>query len=101
MEIPTKCEHIDFEITLDDRIRCKECGAILQYAEKKLANATSMRMAKTLQEEIAVSGKYTASSFDSGFIVFSRVRNNLKEEVICKKTGNRSYQIVKRLSVVN
>lgn len=96
----TKCEHINTEVSRDDQIRCKDCGAILEYVEKKVGTATSVKAAKTMQEEMAVTGKYTASSFEDGFVVYSRVRNNIREEVLCHKTGHRSYQVLKRLSVV-
>jgi len=94
-----ECEHANIDITLGDQIKCNDCGTILESVMKKIGNATSVIAAKRLQEEFAVAGKYTASAFDSGFVVYSRTRNNLKEEVICRKIGIRSYHILKRLSV--
>lgn len=99
-ETTTKCEHANTEITLDDQIKCKDCGSILEFVEKKVATATSMRAAKALQEEIAVAGRYIASAFDDSFVVYLKIKGNIKEEVLCKKKGNRSFQIFKRLSVI-
>jgi len=94
-----ECGHANIDMTLSDQIRCKDCGALLDSVEKKVGNATSVIGAKRLQEEMAVMGKYTASAFSDGFVVYSRIRNNIREEVLCRKAGVRMYHILKRLSV--
>jgi len=100
MKTATKCEHNNTEITLEDQIRCKDCGTILESVEKQVGTANSAKAARSLQEEIAVTGRYIATTFENGFVVFSKTRNNIKEEVICRKTGNRFYHIIKRLSMI-
>lgn len=82
----------------DGLIKCRLCGQILESSEKELATFSSKRMAKAMLEEIAVAGKYTASSFDDGFVVYIKEKNNLKEEVGGKKKNKRTYVVYKRIS---
>ena len=91
-------EH-DVEITIDGLLKCRLCGVFLQNTEKELATFSSKRMAKDMLEEIAVAGKYVATSFNDGFVTYTKEGHGIREEVYGRKKNERTYTIVKRLSV--
>ena len=93
-------EHVhDVEITADSLLRCRSCGAFLENTEKELATFSSKSMTRNMLEEIAVAGKYIATSFSDGFITYTKEGHGIREEVYGKKKNERTYAIIKRLSV--
>ena len=91
-------EHIhDPLVGLDSLIRCRTCGKILPYMEEELSKVTSAKRARRLLEEIASAGKYTVSSSEGAFAVYSRDKNGIREEITGKRISARNYRVYKRL----
>ena len=84
---------------IDGVLKCWSCGELLENTEKELATFSSRRMAKDMLEEIAVAGKYVATSFSDGFVTYTKEERGIREEVFGRKKNERTYAIVKRLSV--
>lgn len=91
-------EHIHEPIVgLDSIIRCKNCGQILPYAEQELGKVSSAIMANRLLDEIAVKGGFHAEAFEGDFIVYSRDKDGIREEMTVKKKSDRVYVILQKL----
>ena len=88
-------EH-DPEIQLNGLIKCRTCGEPLLSMEEEITKVSSaIRVVRVLQE-IAVAGKFRASSFEGDFVVYARDRNGNREEITGQKLNERSYRIFKR-----
>ena len=83
-------------IQLDGLIKCRTCGEILSSMEEEITRVSSARRVIKVLQEIAVAGKYRASSFAGEFVVYSRDRNGNREEVTGQKISERNYRIFKR-----
>lgn len=93
-------EH-DPVLQLDGLILCRTCGKFLPYMEEIIAVATSQRRMNLIMQEIAVAGHYVATTFENGYVVYSRVKDSNQEEIVAKKHGIRSYKIMKRVTSVD
>ena len=78
-------------------IKCRTCGQILSYAEQELGKVSSARMANRLLDEIAVKGEFHADSFEGDFIVYSKDKDGMREELTVKKESDRVYVILRKL----
>lgn len=85
------------ELGLDKSIRCRECGEILDTYKEEICKVSSASRVRKILEEIAVSGGYSASGFENGFVVFSTVREGLTEEVNGEKVADRVFRVYKRI----
>ena len=85
-------------VRLDGFIQCKTCGQILPSMEETISKVNSATRAIRVLSEIAVAGKYRAYSFDKGFIIYSKEKDGLREEVTAEKIADREYRIYKRIS---
>lgn len=85
------------EIQLDGIIKCRTCGQILPYVEQQLAKVSSARMANRLLDEIAIKGGFTAETFEGDFIVYSKEKNGIREELTARKQSDRVYIILQTL----
>ena len=83
-------------VGLDGLIRCKGCGEILEYAEKELAKVSSARMATKVLTKIAYEGGFKMDSIEGEFIVYSKDKNGIREEVSARKKTDRVYVIVQK-----
>ena len=92
----TECEH-DALIGLDCIIRCRLCGDVLPYSIETITKVQSSTRAKRILDEIAVAGNYRASSFNDSFIVYSRCRDSLIEEVSVEKVKDREFRVFKKI----
>ena len=81
----------------DGTIRCRTCGQLLPFMTETLSRVSSSRRARRILDEIAVSGRYTASTFNGRFIVFSKLKGNLMEEITANKLGEREFEITKKI----
>ena len=84
-------------VSLDNIIKCRTCGQILPYVEQELGKVSSARMANRLLGEIAVKGGFHAGSFDGDFIVYSRDKDGIREELTVEKKSERVYIILRKL----
>ena len=82
-------------ITLDGRFKCRTCGQVLEQATEEI-RVSSKRTAKRILDELAVAGNYYASSYERGFIVFSRTKDGVTEEITGEHINERDYRIIKR-----
>ena len=91
-------EHIHEPIVqLDGLIKCRTCGAAMPYTEQELGKVSSARMANRLLDEIAVKGEFHADSFDGDFIVYSKDKDGMREELTVRKESDRVYVILRKL----
>jgi len=95
----TKHEHEPI-ISLGNLIRCRTCGQILSSMKEVISKVQSSTRARRILEEIAVAGKYKAIEFRGSFVVYSRNKDGLIEEVTAKKIGDREFEVVKRTITV-
>jgi len=84
------------EILFDGLIKCRLCGQILSYAEVELGKVSSARMANRLLDEIAIKGGFHAESFEGDFIIYSKDKNGIREEVTARKKSDRVYIILQK-----
>jgi len=91
-------EH-DPEVTLDSRIVCRTCGQVLESAEKQLGSFTSRRMAQSVVDRIVSEGRYTAERIENGFVVYTRSKTNIEEEVTIRRKRKRAFLVIERLSM--
>ena len=76
---------------------CKTCGDLLPDSEQEIVRVSSTIRAIRTIDEIAVSGKYVANSFDNGFVVYSRDIGDSREEVSVQPVSARNYRVIKRI----
>ena len=84
-------------VGLDSIIRCMDCGEILEYAEKELAKVSSARMATRVLTKIAYEGGFKMDSIEGDFIVYTKEKNGIREQVTARKKSNRVYIILQKL----
>ena len=90
-------EHIHEPIiSLDNLIKCQSCGQILPYAEQEIGKVVSSKIANRMLDELAIQGGFKADSFESGFIVYAKDKNGIREELTAKKQSERQFIIVQR-----
>lgn len=87
----------DLIIDLSGLIKCRTCGQTLPSAEIELGKVSSAIMANEFLDKIAIEGKYQIISKDEGFPVYSKDKDNIREEVTAKKKTDRVYVIVQKL----
>ena len=68
--------------------------------ETIISKAQSAVSAKRILEEIAVAGSYIASGFSDGFIIFSKSKDSLVEEITVEKIKEREFVIKKTVKMV-
>ena len=83
-------------IELDNILRCRTCGKTLEYAEQELGKVVSSKIANRMLDELAIQGGFEAASFESGFIVYSKNRDGIREELTAKKQSDRQFVIIQR-----
>jgi len=86
-------------VTLDGQLKCMTCGKPLEEAQEEITSLGSRLGAKELLDHMAVDGGYSAGAYENGFIVFSREKDSITEEITIVRHGLRDYRIVKRYSV--
>ena len=84
-------------VGLDGLIRCKDCGEILKYAEKELAKVSSARMATKVLTKIAYEGGFKMDSIEGEFVVYSKDKDGIQEELTARKKSSRVYLVLQRL----
>ena len=84
-------------VQLDGIIKCRTCGQTLPYAETELAKVSSARQANRLLDEIAIKGGFTAEAFEGDFIVYSKDKNGIREELTARKKSERVYIVLQKL----
>ena len=84
-------------ILLGGSIKCRTCGEPLLSMEEKIAITDSVVKANKILQAFAVDGKYQATSFSDGFVIYTRERNGNHEEVIAQKLSNRKYRVYKTI----
>ena len=84
------------QILLDGQIKCRTCRKLLSSAEEEITKVSSARRVIKILQEIAVAGRYRATSFEKEFVVYSRDKNGNREEVTGERLSERNYRIFKR-----
>jgi hypothetical protein len=88
----------ELEVQLNGQIICRLCGEFFPYMEMEICKVDSANRVQHVMEEIAVAGKYMASSFQNGIIVYSRIQSNgLREELTASKISKRSFKVYKKI----
>jgi len=85
-------------VGLDGLIRCKDCGEILKYAEKELAKVSSARMATKVLTKIAYEGGFKMDSIEGEFIMYSKDKDGIKEQITVRKRSARVYIILQKIT---
>ena len=83
-------------IGLDGIIKCRTCGQILSSIVETIGRVSSGKRAKRILEEIAVTGKYRATNFKNNFVVYTRSKDGLTEEITAEKLGERDFIVIKK-----
>ena len=83
-------------ILLDGIIKCRTCGEILPYAEQELGKVSSAVMANRMLDELAIQGGFKADSFEDGFIVYSKDKDGIREEMSARRKSERVYIIIQK-----
>ena len=83
-------------VSLEGILKCRTCGKVLEYAEQELGKVVSARIANRMLDELAIQGGFEAASFEAGFIVYSKNRDGIREELTAKKQSDRQFIIVQR-----
>lgn len=65
--------------------------------EQEIGKVQSAVGAKRILEEIAVAGGYIAAGFSDGFVVYSKTKNDITEEINARKFGERDFRIMKKV----
>ena len=79
----------------DNIIKCSTCGKVLDKIEQEIGKVVSAVGARRLLDEIAVAGGYMAIGFNEGFIVYSKNKDGVIEEVTASKRKEREFVIKK------
>ena len=66
---------------------------IQEHVIHKAQNSVS---AKKILDEIVVAGGHQATELRYGFVVYSKSRNRIIEQVFVRKIGDNDFQVVKR-----
>ena len=85
-------------IGTDGLLRCRTCGQLLEQAEEEVTRVGSKVKAKRVLDEIAVAGNYFASSFEGGFVVYTRKKDGVTEEITGEQLTDRDFVIKKRFT---
>lgn len=64
--------------------------------EQVITKAQSSVSADKILDEIVVAGGYQAIGFRAGFLVYSKVEDEVIEELFVRKVGDKDFQVVKR-----
>lgn len=86
-------------IGTDHLIRCRTCGKLLPSMEETITKVNSGLKAVRVLAEIAVAGKYTASGFNERFVIYSKVKDNLIEDITATKLKQREFVIFRKIFV--
>ena len=84
----------------DGLIKCRTCGQILPYIEDTISKVVSALRAKRILDEIAVAGNYQAIGFNGDFVIYSKCKDNLIEEITAEKLKEREFIIKKVTKIV-
>jgi len=90
-------DHEHEPIISGDIIRCRTCGHILPYAEETISKVSSAIRARRILDMIAVNGKYKATGFSGKFIVYSKNRDGITEEITAEKLSEREFRVFKKV----
>ena len=90
----SECRH-DGVRGLDKITRCKHCGEVL--TKQIIAKVQSSYRAKRILDEIAVAGEYVAAGFNGEFVIYSKKRNGVIEEITIEEYSDKQFQIVKSI----
>ena len=88
-------------VGLDRVIRCRTCGHVLPYMKETISKVQSSSRARRILEEIAVAGNYKAVNFSGLFVVYSKNKDGLTEEVTAKKLGDREFEVTKKTVAIS
>jgi hypothetical protein len=72
-----------------------DCKKEFDHFEEEIAKVDSAKQVRSIIENIAVTGNYTAVSFIGGFVVYSICRGNIVEELTGHKIKDRQYQVIR------
>ena len=79
--------------------RCRFCGRtmeeLMEDSIEIIHSGDSGRKARRVLEHIAVTGEYTAIGMKNGFVIYTRNRDGITEELYIEKPNSRSFQVVK------
>ncbi|MBA7631409.1 hypothetical protein ES703_38940 [subsurface metagenome] len=64
-----------------------------EQAILKVQNSVS---AKRVLDEIAVAGGYQPTGFRDGFVVYSKNKDGVTEELFVKKIGDKNFEVVRK-----
>jgi len=65
--------------------------------EEEICKLTSAKQVRRTLEELAMTGDYRVDHYENDFVVYTRERDGIKEELTGKKLGDRNYQVIKRV----
>jgi hypothetical protein len=88
----------ELELQLNGQIVCRVCGEFFPFMEIEICKVDSSNRVQHVLEEIAVAGKYTASTFQNGIIVYSRIKEGgVREEITASKLSKRNFRVYKKI----
>jgi len=82
-------------IGLDNILRCRTCGKELSSAEEIIVKTQSALSARRVQDEIAIAGRYFASHFQSGSLVYSKSENGLRFELSVRLVKDKECLVIR------
>ena len=82
-------------IGLDNILRCRTCGKELSSAEEIIVKTQSALSARRVQDEIAIAGRYFASHFQYGSLVYSKSENGLRYELSLMHVKDKDYIVIR------
>lgn len=64
--------------------------------EQVITKVQSSVSAKRVLDEIVVAGGYQAIGFHDGFVIYSKRRNEITEQVFVRKLGDKEFEVVRK-----
>lgn len=83
-------------VSLDNILKCRTCGQSLSYSEREIGKVVSSKIANRMLDELAIKGSFKVASFESGFIVYFKEKDGIREELTVKKQSERQFVIIQR-----
>ena len=78
--------------------RCRTCGEIVGGTTTIVRTQSAVR-AKTIAEEIAVAGRYTASGMQDGYVLYTRKVDGATDEISVKRIGPQNFRVTRSTEI--
>ena len=78
--------------------KCRTCGEIVSGTTVVVRTQSAVR-AKTIAEEIAVAGRYTASGMRDGYVLYTRKVDGVTDEISVKRVGSQNFKVTRSTEI--